>query len=60
MIAKLNQTVNAILAEADTQERLTKAGVVVQGSSPEAFGQHMAAEFSRWNAVREKAGIPQQ
>jgi tripartite-type tricarboxylate transporter receptor subunit TctC len=60
VIAKLNQTVNAILAEADTQERLTKAGVVVQGSSPEAFGHHMAAEFSRWNAVREKAGIPQQ
>ena len=60
VIAKLNQTVNAILAEADTQERLTKAGVVVQGSSPEAFGQHMAAEFNRWNAVREKAGIPQQ
>jgi tripartite-type tricarboxylate transporter receptor subunit TctC len=60
VITKLNQTVNAILAEADTQERLTKAGVVVQGSSPEAFGQHMAAEFSRWNAVREKAGIPQQ
>src|SRR6266436_32251 len=60
VIDKLNQTVNAILAEADTQERLTKAGVVVQGSSPEAFGQHMAAEFSRWNAVREAAGIPQQ
>jgi Tripartite tricarboxylate transporter family receptor len=26
----------------------------------EAFGQHMAREFGRWNAVREAAGIPQQ
>jgi hypothetical protein len=39
---------------------LTKAGVVVAGSTAAAFGQHMAAEFVRWNAVRERAGIPQQ
>jgi len=34
--------------------------VVVRGSTAEAFGQHMAREFGRWNAVREAAGIPQQ
>jgi len=39
---------------------LTKAGVVVQGSTAEAFGKHMADELARWNAVRERAGIPQQ
>ncbi|HEY7246002.1 MAG TPA: tripartite tricarboxylate transporter substrate binding protein [Xanthobacteraceae bacterium] len=60
VIAKLNKTVNDILAEPDAQQRLTKAGVVVQGSTPEAFGRHMAEEFARWNTVREKAGIPQQ
>jgi tripartite-type tricarboxylate transporter receptor subunit TctC len=60
VIGRLNKTVNEILAQADAQERLTKAGVVVQGSTPEAFGRHMADEFTRWNAVREKAGIPQQ
>jgi tripartite-type tricarboxylate transporter receptor subunit TctC len=60
VIGKLNKTVNDILAEADAQQRLTKAGVVVQGSTPEAFGKHMTEEFVRWNAVREKAGIPQQ
>ncbi len=27
------------------RERLGKAGVVVQGSTPEAFGQHLVAEF---------------
>ena len=48
------------LTEAAVQERLTKAGVVVRGSTPEAFGKHMAAEVARWNKVREAAGIPQQ
>jgi hypothetical protein len=45
---------------ARVQKRLTTAGVVVRGSTAEAFGQHMAREFGRWNAVREAAGIPQQ
>jgi tripartite-type tricarboxylate transporter receptor subunit TctC len=36
------------------------AGVVVQGSTAEAFGAFMASEFKRWNGVREAAGIPQQ
>jgi hypothetical protein len=42
------------------RERLSKAGVVVQGSTVEAFGKHMAAEFARWNAVRKAAGLAQQ
>ena len=42
------------------RERLTKAGVVVKGSTPEAFGKFMAGEFARWNKVREQAGIAQQ
>ncbi|MGA7487564.1 MAG: tripartite tricarboxylate transporter substrate binding protein [Xanthobacteraceae bacterium] len=60
IIAKLNKTLNDILADGAVQERLTKAGVVVRGSTPEAFGQHMASEYARWNAVREAAGIPRQ
>jgi tripartite-type tricarboxylate transporter receptor subunit TctC len=60
IIAKLNKTINEILAEDTVRERLTRAGVVVRGSTPEAFGQHMAAEFVRWNRVREAAGIAQQ
>ena len=42
------------------RERLTKAGVVVKGSTPEAFGKFMEGEFVRWNKVREAANIPQQ
>jgi tripartite-type tricarboxylate transporter receptor subunit TctC len=60
VIAKLNKTVNEILAEADVRQRLDGAGVVVQGSTPEVFGTFMAAEFARWNGVREAAGIEQK
>jgi tripartite-type tricarboxylate transporter receptor subunit TctC len=60
IIAKLNKVINDSLAEEVVQKRLTTAGVVVRGSTPQAFGEHMAREFARWNAVREAAGIPQQ
>jgi len=60
IVARLNKTINESLTEAAVQERLTKAGVVVGGSTPEKFGKHMADEVARWNKVREAAGIPQQ
>ena len=60
IIARLNKVINDSLAEDVVRERLTKAGVVVQGSTPEAFGKHLASELARWNAVREAAGIAQQ
>ena len=60
VIATLNKTLNEIIADSVVQERLTKAGVVVRGSTADAFGKFMAAEFVRWNKVREAAGIPQQ
>jgi len=60
IIAKLNKALNDSLGEAAVRERLVKAGVVVKGSTPQAFGKFMADEFTRWNAVREAAGIPQQ
>lgn len=60
VVAKLNTTLNDCLADETVRKRLVTAGVVVQGSTPEAFGQFLANEYKRWNAVREKAGIPQQ
>jgi tripartite-type tricarboxylate transporter receptor subunit TctC len=60
VVAKLNKTINEGLAEAIVQQRLTKAGVVVRGSTPEEFGKHMEREYARWNAVREAAGIVPQ
>jgi tripartite-type tricarboxylate transporter receptor subunit TctC len=60
IIAKLNKVLNESIAEDAVRARLIAAGVVVQGSTPEAFGKFMADEFARWNKVREAAGIPQQ
>src|SRR5262249_55411158 len=60
IIAKLNTGINGNPQEDAVQKRLTTAGRVVAGPAAEAFGQHMAREFARWNAVREAAGIPQQ
>ena len=57
IIAKLNTALNAIVAEPDVRGRLTKAGVVVKGSSPQEFGQMMERELDRWEAVRAKAGL---
>ena len=60
VVAKLNKTINDIIAEPEVRERLTKAGVVVQGSTPEQFGKFMSDELTKWDTVRQKAGIEQK
>jgi tripartite-type tricarboxylate transporter receptor subunit TctC len=60
IVVKLNKALNEALNDAAVREKLTKAGVAVQGSTPEAFGKFMADELARWNKVREAAGIAQQ
>jgi tripartite-type tricarboxylate transporter receptor subunit TctC len=49
IIAKLNKTLNDILVDAAVRQRLDSAGVVVQGSTADAFGTFMAAEFAAGN-----------
>jgi tripartite-type tricarboxylate transporter receptor subunit TctC len=60
VVAKLNASLNEILAEPAIRERLTKAGVVVKGSTPEAFDKFMADEFAKWTKVRIAAGLEQR
>jgi tripartite-type tricarboxylate transporter receptor subunit TctC len=60
IIAKLNKALNESIAEPTVRDRLIKAGVTVQGSTPEEFGKFMADELARWNKVREAAGIERQ
>jgi len=60
VVAKLNGALADILKDKAVRDRLSTAGVVVQGSTPAEFGAFMAGEFKRWNAVREAAGIPHQ
>ena len=60
VIAKLNKTLNDILEEWDVREHLTKAGVVVKGSTPETFDRFMADEYARWDKVRIEARLEQK
>jgi tripartite-type tricarboxylate transporter receptor subunit TctC len=60
VIVKLNKTLNESLADESVRQRMVAAGVVVKTSAPQVFGEFMATEYKRWNAVREAAGIPQQ
>jgi tripartite-type tricarboxylate transporter receptor subunit TctC len=60
IVTKLNKALNDSLAEDAVRAKLVKAGVTVQGGTPEAFGKFMAAELTRWDKVREAAGIPKQ
>ena len=57
VIARLNHALNAIVADPGVRERLTKIGVVVKGTTPDAFGKLMDDELVRWEAVRVKAGL---
>jgi tripartite-type tricarboxylate transporter receptor subunit TctC len=60
IVAKLNKALNEIIADPGVRERLSKAGVVAQGSTSADFAKHMADEYARWDKVREAAGIPRQ
>lgn len=60
VIVKLNKTMIDSLADETVRQRMAAAGVVVKTSTPQAFGDFMVAEYKRWDAVRESAGIPQQ
>ena len=60
IVAKLNKTLNDVIADEKVRERLTAVGVMVGGSTAAEFGAFMADEYKKWNAVREAAGIPQQ
>jgi tripartite-type tricarboxylate transporter receptor subunit TctC len=60
VVAKLNRTLNEMLAEPLIRERLGKIGAMVKGSTPAEFAQLMVAEHAKWSKVREAAGIEQK
>ena len=60
VIAKLNKVINDSMKEDEVIKRMTAVGVVVKGGTPDEFGKFLSSEFTRWNKVREAAGIPQQ
>jgi tripartite-type tricarboxylate transporter receptor subunit TctC len=60
VVAKLNKVMNDILADEDVKARMVSVGVIVQNSTPQAFGAFMHSEYKRWDAVREAAHIERQ
>src|SRR5580692_10521368 len=57
IIAKLNQEINAVLAEPEMKKRLTELGGEPLISTPEAFGAMIAAETEKWGKVVTSAGL---
>jgi tripartite-type tricarboxylate transporter receptor subunit TctC len=57
IIAKLNQEINAVLAEPAIKAKLTELGGEPLISSPGAFGAMIAAETEKWEKVVKYAGI---
>ena len=60
VVARLNKTLNEILQEPETRDRLSKTGVIVKSSTPEAWHLFMVSEYKKWTAVREKSGLEQR
>jgi len=60
VIVKLNKSLNEILQEPETRDRLGKTGVIVKSSTPEAWHQFMVAEYKKWTDVRVKSGLEQR
>ena len=56
IIAKLNGTINAILAEPEMKKRLVELGGEPLISTPEAFGAMIAAETEKWEKVVKFSG----
>jgi tripartite-type tricarboxylate transporter receptor subunit TctC len=60
VVSTLNKTLGQIIVDQKVRQRLVAVGVVVKASTAAEFGDLMANEHKRWNAVREAAGIAQQ
>ena len=58
--AKLSEFVVKALQSNDVRERLAKLGVMVVGSSRQAFAEFTSAEVARWTKVVRDAKLPQQ
>jgi tripartite-type tricarboxylate transporter receptor subunit TctC len=57
VVAKLNVAINAALKMDDVKERLTKAGIQIQGGTPEQFAAVIQREVDKWGKVVKEAGI---
>ena len=57
VVTKLNGAINQALQHQDVREKLTAAGVEIQGGPPEHFAAVIQAEIAKWGRVVKDAGI---
>jgi tripartite-type tricarboxylate transporter receptor subunit TctC len=57
IIDRLNQEINAILADPKARARLTDLGIAVFASTPGEFRKHIADETEKWGKVIVAANI---
>jgi tripartite-type tricarboxylate transporter receptor subunit TctC len=60
VVALLNRTVNDILKQPDTKDKLLQQGFVQAGGSVEEMAQRMKAEATLWGTVIKNANITVQ
>ena len=56
IIARLNETVKAVLAKPAIRQRLVETGAEPVASSPEAFAERIAKETQSWAALVKRTG----
>jgi len=57
LVALLNRETNAVLAVADTREKLLAQGVVPKGGSVEAVQARIPCEMAKWAGIMKTAGL---
>jgi tripartite-type tricarboxylate transporter receptor subunit TctC len=57
VIKKLNDAVNAALADPDVRGKIVKSGAVPVGGTPDALGKFLRAEYDKWGRVVREHGI---
>ena len=57
LVSLLNRETNAVLAVADTREKLLAQGVVPKGGTVEAVQARIPGEMAKWAGIMKTAGL---
>ena len=59
IVDKLNKALHEALSRPAIRKQISDIGAQPKSSTPEELSRHIAGEITKWQGVREKAGIPQ-
>jgi tripartite-type tricarboxylate transporter receptor subunit TctC len=60
IVAKLNQTIHAVVADPETNKKLVELGNIPQTDTPQEFQKFLISEIDKWRKVIEVAKIEKQ